>query len=135
MTAATMDRDDGRVDGELIQHGLAADAVVYKGTMVMFDTLGYLTPMTDASGNVFAGVAYEAGDATGDSSGNVKVRVQRKGAFEMVLSGAAITVIGDEVYASDDQTVKTTQGTSTAVGVACKYENSGKIYIDIGGYC
>lgn len=134
MTAASADRDAGMMEGELIQQGVAASATIYKDTMLMFDTDGYVTPMTDASGNVFAGIAYEAGTGT-TTAGETKVRVQRKGIYEMVLSGAAITVLGDEVYASDDQTVKTTQGDSTAVGIACKYENSGKIYIDIGGYC
>jgi len=134
MTAAAANRDAGKIDGNLCEGGVAASATIYKNTMLMWNATGYLTPMTDASGNVFAGVS--DGDAVGgDSSGNIKVKYWRKGSFEFVLSGAAITVNGDLVYASDDQTVKTTAGDSTGVGRAVKYLNSGKQYIDIGGYC
>lgn len=131
MTAAAADRDAGRKDGELVQGGIAASTTIYKGTLVGYDASGYLEPK-DASGNVFAGVAYEAGVGTA-VAGATKIRVQRKGIFEFVLANAAITHIGDELYVVDDQTVATT-GT-TKVGRAAAFLNAGKIYIDIGGYC
>lgn len=129
--AASADRDAGRKDGELVRGGIAASTTIYKGTLVGYDASGYLEPK-DASGNVFAGVAYEAGVGT-TTAGATKIRVQRKGIFEFVLSNAAITHIGDELYVVDDQTVATT-GT-TKVGRAAAFLNAGKIYIDIGGYC
>lgn len=134
MTEAAANRDAGKIDGDLCEGGVEASDTIYKGTMLMWNANGYLTPMTDASGNVFAGVS--DGDAVGgDASGNIKVKYWRKGAFEFVLSGAGITIIGDEVAAADDQTVKTTAGASTKVGRVVKYLNADKIYIDIGGYC
>lgn len=131
MTAAAADRDAGRKEGELVQGGIAASTTIYKGTLVGYDATGYLEPK-DASGNVFAGVAYEAGVGTA-SDGVTKIRVERKGIFEFVLATAAITHIGDELYAVDDQTVATTG--DHKVGRAAAFLNAGKIYIDIGGYC
>lgn len=131
MTAAAADRDAGRKDGELVQGGIAASTTVYKGTLAGYSSTGYLEPK-DASGNVFAGVFYEGGTC-GTTAGAVKARVERKGIFEFILANAAITHIGDELYAVDDQTVATTG--DHKVGRAAAFLNAGKIYIDIGGYC
>ncbi len=131
MTAAAANRDAKWMPGELITVGVAASTTIYKNTLVGYTAEGYLAPK-DASGNVFAGVAAE-GAVGGDASGNVVCKVYRKGTFEFVLSGAGITVNGDELYVVDDQTLATT-GTHK-VGKACGYENSGKQRIDIGGYC
>lgn len=132
MTAAAADRNAGRKEGELVLGGIAASTTIYKGTLVGYDASGNLTPMTDSSGNTYAGVAYESGVGT-TVAGVTKIRVERKGAFEFVLANAAITHLGDELYATDNQTLATS-GT-TKVGRAVEYLNSGKIYIDIGGYC
>jgi len=131
MTAAVADRNAGRKEGELVLGGIAASTTIYKGTLVGYDASGYLEPK-DASGNTYAGVAYESGVGT-TVAGVTKIRVERKGAFEFVLANAAITHLGDELYVTDDQTLATS-GT-TKVGRAVEYLNSGKIYIDIGGYC
>jgi len=134
MTAAAANRDAGKIDGDLCEGGVAASATIYKNTMLMWNATGYLTPMTDASGNVFAGVS--DGDAVGgDASGNVRIKYWRKGAFEFVNASAAITLNGDLMYPADDPTVTGTAGTKTCVGRAVKYLNSGKQYVDIGGYC
>lgn len=131
MTAAAADRDAGRKEGELVLGGIAASTTIYKGTLVGYNASGYLEPK-DASGNVYAGVAYESGVGT-TVAGVTKVRVERKGVFEFVLANAAITHLGDEMYVVDNQTVATSG--SIKVGRAVEYLNSGKIYIDIGGYC
>jgi len=131
MTAAAANRDAKWMPGELITVGVAASTTIYKGTLVGYNATGYLEPK-DASGNVFAGVAAE-GAVGGDASGNVVCKVWRKGTFEFVLSGAAITANGDELYVVDDQTLATS-GTHK-VGRACGFPGTGIQRIDIGGYC
>lgn len=131
MTATSANRDAKKMPGELITVGVAASTTIYKGTLVGYNAEGYLESK-DASGNVFAGVAAE-GAVGGDASGNVVCKVWRKGAFEMVFSSAAITYLGDEFYVVDNQTIAAS-GTHK-VGRACRFDSSGKLFIDIGGYC
>lgn len=131
MTAAAASRDAKGMQGNVFKAGIAASTTIYKGTLVGYNSSGYLEPK-DASGNVFAGVALEDGVGT-TTAGAVEIQIARKGAFEMVFSSAAITHLGDEFYAVDDQTIAAS-GTHK-VGRACRYENSGKLFIDIGGYC
>lgn len=131
MTAASASRDARGMPGDVYKAGVAASTTIYKGTLVGYNSSGYLEPK-DASGNVFAGVALEDGVGT-TTAGETEIKIARKGAFEMVFGSAAITYLGDEFYVVDDQTIATS-GTHK-VGRACRYENSGKIFIDIGGYC
>lgn len=131
MTAAEANRDAKGMAGEVIEVGVAASKTVYKGTLVGYNSSGYGEPK-DASGNVYAGVALEGGVGT-TTDGETKIKVARKGIFEMIFASAAITYNGDEFYAVDDQTIAAT-GTHK-VGRAAKFETSGKQFIDIGGYC
>ena len=131
MTAASASRDARGMPSEVVQAGVAASTTIYKGTMVGYNSSGYLEPK-DASGNVYAGVALEDGVGT-TTNGETKIQIARKGSFEMVFSSAAITYLGDEFYVVDDQTIAATG--DHKVGKACRYENPGKLFIDIGGYC
>jgi len=131
MTAASVGRDAKGMPGEVIQAGVAASTTIYKGTLVGYNSSGFLEPK-DASGNVFAGVALEDGVGT-TTAGETKIKIARKGIFEMIFGSAAITYLGDEFYVADDQTIAAT-GTHK-VGKACRYDTPGKIFIDIGGYC
>lgn len=134
MTAASANRIADRRDGEIKKYGVGASKTIYKGTLVGINTsTGYAEPK-DASGNRFAGVS--TGDAAGTSTaGAVKIEVYRKGVFQFIMSGVAITDLGVEVYSTDDQTVtKTDSGSLTKVGRIVDYSTN-LAWIDIGGYC
>jgi len=126
MTAAAADREAGGHPGSVVSGTVATSKTIYKDTLIGLDSGGTLEPK-DASGNVFAGVAMMGGVA-----GDV-IKYERKGTFEMVMSGCGAGTVGDELYVVDDQTVASS-GT-TKVGRAVKFLNTGKIFIDIGGYC
>jgi len=126
MTAAQANRDAYGHPGSVSSAVVATSKTIYKDTLIGFDSGGTLEPK-DASGNVFAGVAMAGGTA------GTRIKYERKGTYEMVMSGAGLGTIGDELYVVDDQTVASS-GT-TKVGRAVKYINADKIFIDIGGYC
>jgi hypothetical protein len=90
---------------------------------------GYVGPL--AAGEQFAGVAYEAVDATGAAKGAKKVRAYQRGSFEHALSGAAITDIGDAVYASADDTITKTSTSNTFIGKITGFPAAGKVIVDI----
>lgn len=134
MTATTADIETLSRQGEIVAYPVAATTKIYKGTMVQVAS-GYATSMTKAASLLFVGVAIEGVDNSAGGNGDKYVRCVRKGIHEFTLGSAAITDVGVTVYALDNCTVTKTSTDATAVGRTVKYENSGKIYLDIGGSC
>lgn len=134
MTAVSAGIETLARPGEIVAYPVAANTKVYKGTLVQLAS-GYATSMTKAASLIFCGVALETIDNTGGSNGDLLVRCARKGIHEFILGSAAITDVGATVYALDNATVTKTSTDATAIGRAAKFENTGKIFIDIGGSC
>jgi len=70
----------------LVSHPMAV-AELFKGSMAKINAAGYLGAVGDLDGSVL-----------------------REGIFLMDGAGFTISDVGDVVYASDDQTISTTQG-------------------------
>ena len=106
MTATTTARESKRKDGELIAYKMAA-VKIPKGALVNINAAGYATNSTDASGETFAGVAYETVDNSAGSAGDKVIRVETRGTFEFVDGGGngAQTDVGVEFKIVDNQTV------------------------------
>lgn len=111
---------------EFIERGvetLAAETTFYSNAMIGVDVTGYLAKFDDTQLMTFAGVVTQdqgspvlpistAGDGT------AKLRIQQPKFIELAVSGVAVTDIGRNVYASDDQTGVFTPGTyGNIVGV------------------
>ncbi len=105
---------DRYVDQELRSFKVAASAHVYKGGLVGLSS-GYARALT--AGDVCVGIAYEEADNSSGSAGDVSVRVYTQGDFQHALSSAALTNIGDAVYASADDTLTFTSTDNSLVGV------------------
>ncbi|MEE9296418.1 MAG: hypothetical protein V3W34_15860 [Phycisphaerae bacterium] len=102
--ALTANREvDHYVDQELRSYQVAASKQVFKGSFVGLASSGYARPLV--AGDPFVGIAYEEGDNSLGSDGDLSVRVFTIGDFGLTLSGASIADIGRAVYASDDGTV------------------------------
>jgi len=106
-----------------------ADAVVFKGSMVgicadSYPGIGYGEALE--AGEVFGGHALEAVDNTDGANGDENIQV-RAGRYRLVvdLSGVAVTDVGSDVYASDDETLTLTEGANSFVGVITRYVSSG----------
>lgn len=135
MTATSVSIDTPRQEGDLIAYGVAASTKVPKGVLTQLAS-GYLTSMTKAASLVFSGVsAEEADNSATATNGYIKGKVYKTGVFEFILSSAAITDIGTEVYALDNQTVTKTSTDATKVGKIVNVVNTNKAIINIGGYC
>lgn len=134
MTATTVSIDTPRREGIVMDYGVSALSTVLKGTLVQLAD-GYAESMTKAASLKFAGVAYEQIQNSTATDGAVRVKVYREGIFEFILTSAAVTDIGTEVYALDNQTVTKTSTDATKVGKIVAVENTNKAFIDIRGYC
>jgi len=130
--ALTANRDVHRfVDIELREYEVAASVHVYKGALLSKAASGYANPLV--AGQEFVGIAYEEGDNSTGANGDVKVRAQTEGDFEMDLSGATIADIGKPVYASDDGTITLTATANSFVGYVQDFLSAGKVVVRLRG--
>ena len=130
MTATTSDRDGTRKEGVIIAYPVAASTTILKETLVELNSSGYLEGLTDPSGN-FAGISFEGVDNSSGDAGDVYCKVYKEGIFELNLSSAAITDVGEAVYPVDNQTVTKTSTGAVKCGEAVQYSSSGKMFVDI----
>lgn len=128
--ALTANREAQRyVDQELRSYAVAAAAHVYKGAFVGLSG-GYARGLVAA--DTFVGIAYEEADNSSGADGDKSVRVYTMGDFQLPLSGAAITDIGADLYASDDETLTLTSTGNSLVGKVVGFISSGVIVARLG---
>lgn len=141
MAAATADRDGKRQDGELKAYQVAASTTIYKDTLVGVTAAGYLAPLAHGTaGLIFVGVAIEKTDNSAGTAGAKSCRVRKKGEYEFAYNGgdATIALLGDEVYAVDDQTVDEDAVVTTndyKVGAITEFISATKVRIRVDNYC
>ena len=123
---------DHYVDQELRSFPVAADKHVHKGALVGLSSGGYAQPLT--AGDLFLGIAYEEMDNAGGADGDKTVRVYTLGDFGYPLSGAALTNIGDAVYASADDTLTFTSAGNSYVGFVVDVPATGEIILRLDSF-
>ncbi len=105
MADLTAKRDVRRQPGEILPFKQAAVKVL-EGALVMINAAGYLTQAADTASCHFAGVADKTVDNSAGAAGDLKNNVRMGGVVD-VATADTITIanVGDEVFASDNQTV------------------------------
>ena len=132
MTALTDNKEVSEKHRRLIENPVAGSVVIFKGAIVMSNASGFLAPAAALLDAKMAGMAYEKVDNSNGSAGDVNCKLLREGLFELAGSGFSQADIGKTVYASDDQTVSTTQGTNEiAVGKIAQVVSATKVFVDI----
>jgi hypothetical protein len=135
MTALTANYDAERKDGLLICYPVRATTTVYKNAIVCADADGYLSPGDDASGYVFLGIAYEKGENSAGSDGDLDVRTWKGGTYVLATNFTATQEdVGSEVYIIDDNTVGLTSTNSVKCGVIVEVVSSSEVRIRIDNY-
>jgi len=132
MTALVSRVDREEKEGKLLAHKVVAGDVIYQGALVKINAAGFLAPCSAEAGATFAGVAYEGVDNSAGAAGDEVCRVEKYGAYLMSGSGFSQADVGSEVYASDDDTISTTQGSNEqAVGKIVEYISATQVRVRI----
>ena len=100
-----------------------ASDIIYQGAAVGDNGSGYARPLV--AGDPFRGFALEKADNSDGSAGDINVRVITWGKVKLEISGLAITDVGKDVYASDDDTFTLTQGSNTRIGFVSRWVSDG----------
>lgn len=130
MAALTADVQRTEKNGQVVAMPVKASTKIYKGALVKIGADGFLAPQAAEAGAVHAGVAYEAVDNSSGANGDVVCRVERGRVFEMDGAGFTQANLLAPVYASDDNTVSTTQGANEVkVGVIVEVISASKVMV------
>jgi len=130
--ALSADRRTEYKVGVEIAFPVAAATTIYGGAMVCVDANGYAVPAADTAGLKFVGVARENVDNSGGANGDKSVIVRRKGVFRFKATSITQAMVGDTMYAVDDETFDETVTNSVAVGKLVEYVSATDGWIDIG---
>ena len=107
------------IRGEQSEAPVKGSTTVYEGAM-LGETSGYVRGLV--AGDLFRGHATEYVDNSSGSDGDLTVkRMCGRYRLEVTLSSVALTNVGDQVYASADDTLTLTPGSNTRVGVVDRY--------------
>lgn len=132
--ALTQGRAVQSIPGILFSYPVLADAVIYKGAIIVLTAAGYAKPAVVGTGLLAVGIAKESVDATGLSSGDVAIEVEEMiCGCENSAGGDEITAaeLGEIVYLVDDQTVaKTSNGGTRSVAGLARMIEGGKVFVE-----
>lgn len=101
---------------------IAAD-IIFEGAMVGDNASGFARPLV--AGDPFRGVALRKVDNTLGAAGDKRVEVNTDCFLELPISALAITDVGKQVFASDDDTFTLTQSTNTCIGYVHRWVSTG----------
>lgn len=131
--ALTKNRNiDHYPDQQLRSFKVGGGETIFKGSFVSVDASGYSAPLGAAE--TFIGIAFEECDNSDGSDGDKSIRCYTQGDFEHALSGAAVTNIGDAVYASADDTLTFTSTSNSFLGYCVDVLSSGVIILRIAPF-
>lgn len=114
MATLTADAPRDYFQGDFHEFPVIAADTIYQGAAVGDNGSGYARPLQ--AGDPFRGFAELKADNASGSAGDEYVRCRTKGRIKLAISSLAITDVGKDVYASDDNTFTLTQGTNTRIG-------------------
>jgi len=119
------------VIGDINEFGVIASDIIYEGAAVgVLKSSGYAQPLLTAAGDVFVGFAESKADNSSGSAGDINVRVKKKGAIKLSVTGAVITDIDLPVYASDDNTFSFVKTSGVFIGFTRRYVSSGVMEVE-----
>lgn len=101
---------------------IAAD-IIYEGAMVGDNGSGIARPLV--AGDPFRGVALRTVDNSAGAESAKRVEVDTDCYVELPITNLAITDVGKQVFASDDDTFTLTQSTNTAIGYVHRWVSTG----------
>lgn len=123
MTTLAADAPREFYQGDFHDFPVIASDIIYKGAAVGDNGSGYARPL--AAGDPFRGFAdYKVDNSTG-AAGNKYVRCRTRGRIKLAISSLAITDVGKDVFASDDDTFTLTQSTNTRIGHVVAWVSTG----------
>lgn len=117
--------------GDISDYPVIASDIIYDGAAVgLVDGTGHARPLTTA--DRFVGIAIEKADNSAGAAAAITVKVRKRGAVQLSVTGALITDIGQPVYASDDDTFTLNPASGAFIGRVDRFVSSGVVIVEYG---
>jgi hypothetical protein len=110
--------------GERSEYAVIAADIIYEGAAVgLVDASGHARPLTSA--DRFVGFCEKKADNASGAAAAINVRVIKKGAVKLAVSGCVITDVGLPVYAQDDNAFSFLKTSGVFIGFLRRYVSAG----------
>jgi len=124
MTTLAKDTPRDMEVGERSEYAVIASDIIYEGAAVGLVTAsGHARPLTSA--DRFVGFAEDQADNSDGAAAAINVRVIKKGAVKLAVTGAVITDVGQPVYAQDDNAFSFIKTSGVFIGFFRRFTASG----------
>lgn len=124
MTTLAKDQPRDFYEGKFSEIPVIAADIIYQGAAVGAEAAsGFARPLV--AGDPFLGFAELQVDNSAGGDAAKHVRVRKTGMIKLAISGLAITDIGKDVYASDDNTFILTAAGNTRIGHVQRFVATG----------
>jgi len=115
--------------GERNEFPVIAADIIYEGAAVgVVDGTGHAQPLT--SSDRFVGFAEKQADNSAGAAAAINVRVIKKGAVKLSVTGAVITDVGQPVYAQDDNAFSFLKASGVFIGFVRRYVSAGVAIVE-----
>ena len=128
MTALATDSNRIYELGDINQVPVKGSSIIYQGAAVGGHSSGYARSI--ANGDKFLGFADEHIDNSGGGDGLKTVRVRKRGAILLDISGVALGDIGKSVYATDDNTFTLSDTNAVYIGQISRIDSNGVALVE-----
>ena len=131
--AANKVRRDGPVHLDVIaNYKMVASDIIYEGAAVGDNGSGYARPLVAA--DPFLGFAVKKKDNSSGAAGDERVETKIQGFVELAVTGVTgVGDIGDDVYATDDDTFTKTSSGASSIGTIVDYISSTTVLVFFQG--
>jgi hypothetical protein len=123
MTTLAADSVRSYETGDINSLPVIASDIIYEGAAVGDNASGYARPLV--AGDPFRGFALRKVDNSAGAAGDKRVEVRTKGFAQLSITSLAITDVGKDVFASDDDAFTLTQSTNTRIGYVHRWVSTG----------
>jgi len=124
MTTLAADTPRDQEIGDRNEFPVIASDIIYEGAAVGLVTAsGHARPLTSA--DQFVGFAEDRADNSAGAAAAINVRVIKKGAVKLAITGAVITDVGCPVYAQDDNAFSFVKTSGVFIGFLRRFVSSG----------
>ncbi len=132
MSALTKDTNRVYELGNINELPIAGGELIYQGAAIGCNSSGYAKSLEN--GDIFAGFAEDNVDNSAGSDGAKRIRIRKKGAILLDISGVALGDIGKAVYATNDNTFTLSPTDAVYIGQISRIESTGVAVVDFASY-
>ena len=131
MTTLSVDTYRKIVVGDINEFDVIAADIIFEGAAVgLVGASGHARPLSAAANEKFVGFAEQKADNSAGAASAIRVRVIKKGAVVLAVSGAVITDIDQPIYATDDNTFVFSPVSALFIGRVRRFVASGIVEVE-----